>query len=187
VNDLIEPTSPTCRRLLRAAAFALLCCVGGAPGVAQDDSKAQMQSLDEQVQEIKSDVLSIAAELGRLEEKLLYPSDTQVALFVSLAAGESFRLDSVQIRVDGEPVARHIYSFKELEALQKGGVHRIYTGNVATGEHQLEVSVAGKLAGGKDFGASRTFRFRKDVEPKLVGITLAGSDSAEDSIQLGGW
>ena len=74
-------------------------------------------------------------------------------------------------------MAHHIYSFKELEALQKGGVHRIYTGNVATGEHQLEVSVAGKLPGGKDFGASRTFRFRKDVEPKLVGITLAGGDS----------
>jgi hypothetical protein len=142
-----------------------------------------MRSLDEQVQEIKSDVLSIAAELDGLEEKLLYPSDTQVAVFVSLAEGESFRLDSVQIQIDGQPVATHIYSFKELEALQKGGVQRIYIGNIRTGEHRLDVSVAGKR-GGADFSASQNFSFQKEVEPKLVGITLAEGGS---SIELGGW
>jgi ligand-binding sensor protein len=146
-----------------------------------------MQGLDEQVQEIKSDVLSIAAELTRLEEKLLYPSSTQVAIFVSLAEGEALRLDSVQIQIDGAPVARHIYSFKELEALQKGGVQRIYTGNISTGEHRLEVSVAGKLPSGRDFAGSESFSFSKDVEPKLVGITLAGQLSGDASIQLGGW
>ena len=80
------------------------------------------RGLDEQVQEIKSDVLAIAAELNQLEERLLFPSNTQVAVFVSLADGETFRLDSVQIQLDGKPVAHHIYTFKELEALQKGGV-----------------------------------------------------------------
>ena len=167
--------------------LAQLSWISGSPGAAQDVSKEQMQGLDEQVQEIKSDVLSIAAELDRLEEKLLYPSNTQVAVFVSLAEGESFRLDSVQIQIDGEPVARHIYSFKELEALQKGGVQRIYTGNVSTGEHRLEVSVAGKLPSGKDLSATESFSFSKDVEPKLVGITLAGADSGAASIRLGGW
>ncbi len=146
-----------------------------------------MQSLDEQVQEIKSDVLSIAAELNGLEEKLLYPSNTQVAVFVSLAEGEAFRLDSVQVQIDGERVADYIYSFKELEALRKGGVQRIYTGNITTGEHQLEVSIAGKLSGGKDVAATESFSFRKDVEPKLVAITLTGQDSGEARIQLGGW
>jgi len=146
-----------------------------------------MQGLDEQVQEIKSDVLGIAAELSRLEERLLYPSNTQVAVFVSLADGETFRLDSVQIQIDGQPAANHIYSFKELEALQKGGVQRIYTGNVATGSHRLDVSVAGKTPGGKDFAGSESFTFTKDVEPKLVGITLASQATGGASIQLGGW
>ena len=146
-----------------------------------------MQGLDEQVQEIKSDVLGIAAELGRLEEKLLYPSGTQVAIFVSLAEGEELRLDSVQVQIDGEPVARHVYSFGELEALKKGGVQRIYTGNVATGEHRLEVSMAGKLPGGADLTATESLRFSKDVEPKLVGVTLAGSASDADRIRFGDW
>jgi hypothetical protein len=146
-----------------------------------------MRSLDEQVQEVKSDVLGIAAELDRLEERLLYPSNTQVTLFVSLAEGETFRLDSVQIQIDGQPVAHHIYSFKELEALQKGGVQRIYTGNVPTGEHQLQVTVAGKLPGGRELGGTESFRFTKDVEPKLVGITLAGGLTGAAHIELGEW
>ena len=158
--------------------LALAFVLGLAASVAAEEpSKAPMQSLDEQVQEIKSDVLGIAAELDRLEEKLLYPSDTQVAVFVSLAEGETLRLDSVGIQIDGEPVAHHIYSFKELEALQLGGVQRIYTGNVPTGLHGLEVSVAGKLPGGGDFSETERFEFTKAVEPKIVAITLDGQGS----------
>src|SRR5262245_38151507 len=110
----------------RWAWAALLGAAIGIPASAEPSAKQQMQSLDEQVQEIKSDVLGIATELDRLEERLLFPSNTQVAVFVSLKHGETLRLDSVAIQIDGEPVARHIYSFKELEALQKGGVQRIY-------------------------------------------------------------
>ncbi len=166
---------------------ALLTWSGSAPGLARAGSKEAMQSLDEQVQEIKSDTLGIAAELSRLEERLLYPSDTQLAVFVSLAQAETFQLDSVQIRVDGERVASHIYSFKELEALKKGGVQRLYTGNIRTGEHRLEVAVAGKRPGGKDFSGVQSFGFSKEVGPKLVGVTLAGDGSDDLGIQLGGW
>ena len=169
--------------VLWAVVFAL-CAISGAPGMA--DSSAQMQSLDEQVQEIKSDVLRIAAELSQLEETLLYPSNTQVSVFVSLADDETSRLDSVQIQIDGELVTHHIYSFKELEALQKGGVQRIYTGNLRTGEHRLGVSFSGKLASGEDFSGTESFSFNKDVEPKLVGITLFADGPGKPSIKLGG-
>jgi hypothetical protein len=176
-----------CRRTIWTVVLALLSWVSGSPGFAQDISKEEMQSLDEQVQEIKSDVLSIAAELSHLEERLLYPSNTQVSVFVSLAEGETFQLNSVEIQIDGELIAHHIYSFKELEALNKGGVQRIYTSNIPTGDHRLDVSVAGKLPGGKDFRETESFTFSKDVEPKLVGITLAGRGSGDVSIQLGDW
>ena len=181
---------PAKRRFSSFARAVILVLLGSsvtAPGFARAGSKEQMQSLDEQVQEIKSDVLGIAAEFTRLEERLLYPSDTQVAVFVSLAESETFQVDSVQVRIDGEPVAHHIYSFKELEALKKGGVQRIYTGNVRTGEHRLEVSVAGKRPGGKDATGTQSFSFSKEVGPKLVGVTLAGSDSGEVGIELGGF
>jgi hypothetical protein len=139
----------------------------------QEISREQIKGLDEQVQEIKTDVLSIAAELNQLEERLLYPSNTQVAVFVSMAGGETFRLDSVEIQLGGKPVAHHIYTFKELEALQKGGVQRIYTGNVRTGEHDLQVSMTGKSAAGSDFRKTEGFKIHKDVGPMIVEISLA--------------
>jgi hypothetical protein len=165
----------------------VLACVPLGRVFAQDISQQEMRSLDEQVQEIKSDVLSIAAELSQLEEKLLYPSNTQLAVFVSLADDQEFRLDAVQVSINGELVAHYIYSFKELEALKNGGVQRIYTGNVPTGEHEIGVSVVGKLPSGKDYTNSGTFAFTKGIEPKLLGLTLAGTESGTSGIQLGDW
>jgi hypothetical protein len=147
----------------------------------------QMRGLDEQVQEVKSDVLSISQELSRLEEKLLYPSGTQVAIFVALAKGDQMRLDSVRLQIDGQLVTQHIYSAKELEALRKGGVQRIYVGNVTTGDHQLDVLVDAKLDDGKDFSRTEHLTFRKEVKPKLVGLTLSGLGSGNTSVALGDW
>jgi len=139
----------------------------------EEISKEQIKGLDEQVQEIKGDVLGIAAELNQLEEKLLYPSNTQAAVFVSLVSGETFRLDSVEIQLDGKPVARHLYSFKELEALQKGAVQRMYTGNIRSGAHDLQVLLIGKTAEGSDLRRTERFKLNKDAGPKIVELSLA--------------
>jgi hypothetical protein len=172
----------------RAIVCALLICLSSVPGWAQQNNQQQqMRGLDEQVQEIKSDVLSIAAELNRLEEKLLYPSGTQVAVFVTLGKGEQMRLDAVRLQIDGQLVAHYIYSFKELEALRKGGVQRIYVGNVASGEHTVEVVVDGKLEGGADFNRTERFTFRKEAKPKLVGLTLSAPGSSNTPIAIGEW
>ncbi len=183
------PAQPAGLRLARRgsclcllASSLLLSGLAWADGV----SREQMKGLDEQVQEIKSDVLGIAAELARLEEKLLYPSHTQVSVFVSLAASVPFRLDSLQIQIDGEAVARHVYSFQELEALRNGGVQRVFTGNLPSGDHELEVVVAGKLQNGDDFDDSASFSFEKDAQPSLVGVNLA-AESGKPSIELGSW
>lgn len=166
---------------------SLLACGSIAANGAENLSTDNMRSLDGQVQEVKSDVLSIASELNNLEERLLYPSGTQIALFVSIEADESFRLDAVQIVIDGKMATHHIYSFKELEALQKGGVQRIYTGNVTTGHHQLSVKMIGKLKNGDDFDESGSFSFAKGVEPKALEITLGGPQFGSDAIQVGAW
>ena len=154
---------------------------------AQDISGEDMKSLDGQVQEIKSDVLNIASELTNLEERLLYPSNTQLSIFVAMADKEKFRLDAVKIEINGALATHHIYSFNELEALQKGGVQRAYTGNVTTGNHELLVTVIGKHENGKDFTTSGTFAFSKGVKPATLGITLAAPGLGNDGIQLGDW
>jgi len=160
-------------KTMKILALGLTFCVWSSIACGQDVTREQIKGLDEQVQEIKGDVLAIAAELNQLEEKLLYPSHTQVSIFLSLAEEEKFRLDAVDILLDGKSVTHHLYSFKELEALQRGGVQRIYTGNIKTGEHSLQVKVGGKSAGGSVLELSESFKVLKGVGPRIVEITLA--------------
>jgi hypothetical protein len=178
---------PARSRTICAFLLGILIGLGTAAARADNNYREQMKGLDEQVQEVKSDVLSIAAALSQLEERLLYPSGTHVAIFVSLAPDDPMRLDAVQIRIDGESAAHYIYSFKELEALRKGGVQRIYTGNVATGQHEIEVSLSGKLESGKEYSRTDRFPFEKGIEPKLIGLTFAGPDSGKPPIAVGDW
>ena len=169
-------------RKLLIVVFAALSVLGSVAAGADDSYREQMKGLDEQVQEVKSDVLGIAAELKRLEERLLYPSNTHLAVFIELVERDTLRLDAVRIQIDGKQVAHAIYSFKELEALQRGGVQRIYTGNVSTGAHQIEVTIGGKLDSGKEYTRTERFEFTKGIEPKLLGVTLGASE-----LRLGEW
>ena len=115
----------TCKATLVVIVLGIATLAG-----AQDLSGSDMRSLDGQVQEIKSDVLAIAAELNQLEETLLFPSNTQIAFFVSLAKGSGFEPAAIKLKLDDKDVAHHIYSYKEVEALRSCGVQRVFSGNV---------------------------------------------------------
>ena len=169
-------------RFQKRVMIGWLFCVWTAGSMAEEVSREQIKGLDEQVQDIKKDVLGISAELTQLEEKLIYPSSTQVSVFVTLVQGDKFRLDAVNIKIDGKDATHHIYTFKELEALQSGGVQRLYTGNIRTGAHTLDVSLIGKSAGNSDYLQSASYKFTKSVEPKLIEISMAGPDSSNQRI-----
>ena len=141
---------------------------------AEEVTKEQIKGLDEQVQEIKKDVLGISAELNQLEEMLLFPSNTQISFFVSLAEGVTFEPDAIMLKLDDKDVAHHIYSYKEVEALRSGGVQRVYTGNVRSGQHNIQVSVIGNTGGSKNTDTV-THSVSKGVGPKFVEIRLTGS------------
>lgn len=177
-----------CAMLRTVRGIILLAMLGiVVPAMAEEVSKEQIKGLDEQVQDIKKDVLGISTDLNLLEEKLLYPSNTEVSLFVSVAAGDDFRLDSVEIELDGKTVAHHIYSFKELDALHAGGMQRIFTGNIRTGAHQIKVGYTGKTAQGSDYNKVDSYSFNKDVAPGLVEINLAGPGFRSNSIEFKDW
>jgi len=141
---------------------------------AEQVSKEQIKGLDEQVQDIKKDVLGISAELNLLEEKLLFPSNTQIAIFVSLAGNSDFEPDAIHVQLDGKDVASHVYSFTEVEAMHKGGVQRIYTGNVRTGEHNLQVDVIGKKGSSKKTDNAST-TVNKGVGPQFLEVRMNDS------------
>ena len=74
-------------------------------------------TLDDRVQELKGDVIRLNRDLLVLEEELLFPANTQVALFVSMDVGKLFSLDSVQIKLDDKVVTNYLYTPLEVQAL----------------------------------------------------------------------
>ena len=154
---------------------------------AEPVTRDQIKGLDEQVQDVKKDVINLTAELSKLEEKLLFPSNTQVALFVSLTKDENFRLDSVQIKLDDQIVAHHLYAFRELESLQRGGVQKIYTGNIKTGEHELVVQIIAEGAGGDEYQKTASYKVKKLVGPKFVEIKITSPAVDDQSIAFKDW
>ncbi len=165
----------------------ILVILSALPVSAAEVSKDQVKGLDEQVQDIKKDVLELTSKLSRLEEKLLFPSNTQVSLFVSVAGDKDFVLDSMQIKMDNKVVVQHLYTYKEIEALRAGGVQRIYTGNIKTGGHQLVASFIGRSKSGNEYQRSNKFKVTKAVGPKFVEIQISGSSASDQTISFKDW
>jgi len=143
---------------------------GEAP--AAGEPPADTRALDETVQDLKKDVVDLNKELFVLEEELLFPANTQVAVFVSMDIGEFFALDSLTLKIDNKEVANYMYTPREAEALLKGGVHRVYLGNLKVGEHQLVALFEGKGPNERDYKRGANLKFEKGVGAKYLELKI---------------
>lgn len=130
------------------------------------------KALDEEVQLLKKDAIDLNRELFMLEEELLFPANTQVAVFLSMDVGEFFALDSVQLKIDGREVGNYLYTQREADALLKGGVHRVYLGNLKVGEHELVAIFTGKGPNERDYRRGASLRFSKAVGAKYLELKI---------------
>jgi hypothetical protein len=133
---------------------------------------ADTRALDETVQDLKKDVVDLNKELFVLEEELLFPANTQVAVFISMDIGEFFALDSLTLKIDNKEVANYLYTPREAEALLKGGVHRVYLGNLKVGEHQLVAVFNGKGPNTRDYKRGANLKFEKGVGAKYLELKI---------------
>jgi hypothetical protein len=131
--------------------------------------------LDERIQSAKSDVIQLNRDLMVLEEELLFPANTQVAVFVSLDVGKLFALDSVQVKLDDKEVGNYLYTPSEVEALHRGGVQRLYLGNVRAGPHELVAFFTGKGPHDRDYRRGATVKFDKSTDPKYIELQIKDS------------
>ncbi len=139
-----------------------------------DDTDAQeFRSLDQQVQSLKKDVLDLNRELFLLEEDLLFPANSQVAMYVSLDVGTFFDVESVTLELNGKEVANYLYTEREAEALRRGGVHRIHVGNVKVGEHELVAFFSGRGPHGRDYRRGADLVFEKGIGAKYMELMIS--------------
>ncbi len=148
------------------------------PAVAAGDFK----SLDGDVQGLKREVLDLNRDLFLLEEELLFPANTQVAVFVSLDVGTFFELDSVQLKLDSKEVANYLYTDREVEALNRGGVHRVFIGNLKTGKHELVAFFTGKGPHERDYKRGANLNFEKGVGAKYLELKISDRQSAQQPV-----
>jgi len=152
--------------------------VGGdtepAPGaVGGEAPPEEFRTLDSDVQDLKKEVLDLNKDLFVLEEELLFPSNTQVAVYVSLDVGTFFNVDSVTVKMDNREVANYLYTAREAEALLKGGVHKIYLGNLKVGQHELVAFFTGKGPHERDYKRGATLDFEKGVGAKYLELKIS--------------
>ena len=133
---------------------------------------ADFETLDQEVQGLKKDVIDLNKDLFVLEEQLLFPANTQVALYVSMDVGAFFALDSVTVKIDNKEVKNYLYTAREADALIKGGVQQIYLGNLKVGKHELVAFFTGKGPQERDYKRGATITFDKGVGAKYLELKI---------------
>ena len=146
-----------------------------APAAPAASAPQAAASLDSRIQDAKADVIRLNRDLLVLEEELLFPANTQVALFVSLDVGALFELESVQIKLDDKIVATHLYTPQEVKALHRGGVQRIHVGNLRAGEHSIDAFFTGQGPHTRDYKRATTLKFEKGTDPKYIELRIKDS------------
>ena len=143
-----------------------------AASAAAASEPAPTGSLDDRVQQTKADVIRLNRDLLVLEEELLFPANTQVAVFVSMDVGLLFDLDSVQIKLDDKVVSTYLYTPLEVQALHRGGVQRVYLGDLRAGGHEIVAFFTGKGPHDRDYKRATTIKFDKTTEPKYIELQI---------------
>lgn len=136
-------------------------------------------SVAQQLQQLKKQVIGLNRDLFVLEEDLLFPSSTQVMVYLSMDVGTYFNLDSVEVKIDDETVTQYLYTNKQITALFKGGVQRLHVGNISQGEHQISAFFTGVGPQNRPYKRATTFTFNKDADAKALELSIVDSSTKQ--------
>ncbi|WP_225314420.1 AraC family transcriptional regulator [Marinobacter halotolerans] len=158
--------------------FVALCWLWSAPALAQESDDADSGgSVALSVEELKKQVIRLNRDLFILEEDLLFPASTQFAVFLSLDTGKFLSLDAVKLKLDDDTVASHLYTERQVKALQRGGMQRLYMGNLKTGAHQVTVFVEGIGPDNRAYKQAATLEFEKGTGTAALEVRIQDRSS----------
>jgi hypothetical protein len=93
-------------------------------------------------------------------------------VFLSVDVGDFFNLDTLTIKIDQKEVANYLYTPREVDALLRGGVHRVYLGNLKVGPHELVAFFGGKGPNDRDYKRGATVKFEKGIGAKYLELKI---------------
>ena len=153
----------------------LVWLVCAASAVANETKSAE---LDEEMEDVKKALVELKRDLVILEEDLLFPASSQVSVFLSMDVGEFFQLDAVTLKLNSKEVTHHLYTKKQVDALHRGGVQKLFVGNVKQGNNRVTAFFTGRGPNGRDFRRATTVEFEKGFEPTFIALAI--SDETAD-------
>jgi len=154
--------------------YLLLLAIAFTPSLA-----AEELTLGEQIEDIKQQTLQLNRDLFILEEELLFPSNTQMSVYLSLDIGTFFALDAVKLSIDGTVVANYLYTERQVDALQRGGIHRLYMGNAKNGTHEVVAVFTGRGPNGRDYRRATQLQVEKTSGAKNLELRITDSESLQ--------
>ncbi|GLS27108.1 AraC family transcriptional regulator [Marinibactrum halimedae] len=127
------------------------------------------------IEDLKKEVLKLNRDLLILEEELLYPASSQLALYLSMDVGEYFELNSVKVHLDDKLVASELYTPHQTDALYRGGVQQLYLGNLKTGDHTLSAFFVGIGPEGREYKRAASVTINKETTGKVYELRIIDS------------
>ncbi|BES70426.1 hypothetical protein RE428_14440 [Marinobacter nanhaiticus D15-8W] len=165
------------KQIVRRLLLSLLMGLCFQPAMAADPAEQTDQSVALSVEALKKKVIQLNRDLFILEEDLLFPASTQFAVFLSLDTGKFLKLDSVKLKVDDEIVAAHLYTERQVEALQRGAMQRLHIGNLKSGEHEVTVFVEGIGPDERAYKKAATLSIDKGTDITSLEIRIQDQSS----------
>ena len=149
---------------------------------AQDKPLNSSASIADDVQSLKQQVIDLNRELFVLEEELLYPDNNQIGIFVSMDVGQFCQLDAINVKIDDKDISHYLYTQKQVDALFRGGVQRLYVGNIKPGKHEISAFLVGKGPQGRDFRRAVAYRFEKSSDIKYLQLKISDSSQLHQPV-----
>ncbi len=149
---------------------------------AQQSDQPANNAVAEQLQQLRKEVVALNRDLFVLEEDLLFPSSTQVVVYLSMDVGTYFNLDAVELKIDDKVVTHHLYTEKQIQALFKGGVQKLHIDNLAQGEHQLSAFFIGKGPQDREYKRATSITFTKTAEAKSLELSIIDSSVKQQPV-----
>jgi hypothetical protein len=143
---------------------------------------------DAELRALKQELVALNRDLFLLEEELLFPASTQVAVYLSMDVGKYFALDAVELSINDQRVAKYLYTEREVDALHRGGVHRLYLGNLKTGSHELVAVLTGRGPQGREYRRAASLEFEKGLGSQQLELVLRDSEALQQpTFQVKAW
>ncbi len=138
-----------------------------------------MLSINASVNAENTESSSTKNEITELQEILLNPDASQLAVLLSVNSPTTLTLNSVSIFLDKKEIKTYLYSERESQALLKNAMQKIYVGKLSEGEHTIKAQLSAIDENKLSHTISSSSKFTKTTVTTYVELDISKTEQQE--------